>query len=238
MWNNNVKLDYFEEQLFANRFLLKNLLEGEISESLLTSRINVIQDLNRLFPETNNEDRLNILYLLMKTYFRNSNEKSQLIWSGPNVAGLPGRDTELVFEEYIKKASNSVILTIYSISEYAEKLIDLLKLKALQGVYIEVYINEFDAKAKLLNDLLEVKSNRLFLYEYTGAMNRTQALHAKVLTIDDEKSIITSSNLSYNGMDGNLELGVILDSKEKSKEIRAIFNSMIQKKYFRRIKKS
>lgn len=236
MWNNNVRLDFFEELLYSNRFLLENILEGEVSGEIFNSKVKVLQEMNAIFPEASAEDKLKILILILKAYFRGDSEQNKLIWSGPSVAGLPGRDTELVFEEYIGKAKNSIIITIYSLSEYAGKLLELLKKKALQGVYIEVYINDYNNKKILLNDLLSINSKRLFLYEYIGAQNRTQALHAKVLTIDDETSIITSSNLSYNGLDGNLELGVIVESKEKSKEIRAIFNSLIQKKHFKRIR--
>lgn len=236
MWNNTIKLDFFEELLFSNRFLLRNLFEKDIPEALFTSKNNVFQEMNRVFPNCSDEEKLSILYILLKAYFRSETEKIQLMWSGPSVAGLPGRDTELVFEEYIQKASKSIVITIYALSEYALTLVEILKKKARQGVYIEIYVNDYESKKTLLKDIASLDYKRVFIYEYTGAANKTQSLHAKVLTIDDEKAIITSSNLSYNGMDGNLELGVILDSKEKAKEIRAIFNSLINKNYFQRIK--
>lgn len=90
-------------------------------------------------------------------------------------------------------------------------------------------MNDYASKSGLLDKIIGLDTSRAFVYEYIGAKNETQSLHAKVLTVDNEKSIITSSNLSYNGMDGNLELGVILNSKEKAKEIRLIFNTMIEK---------
>lgn len=236
MWNNTIKLDFFEELIFSNRFLLRNLLEKDIPEALFTSKNNVFQEMNRVFPNCSDEEKLSILYILLKAYFRSETEKMQLIWSGPSVAGLPGRDTELVFEEYIQKANKSIMITIYALSDYALTLVEILKKKARQGVYIEIYVNDYESKKTLLKEIVSLDYKRVFIYEYTGATNKTQSLHAKVLTIDDEKSIITSSNLSYNGMDGNLELGVILDSREKAKEIRAIFNSLINKNYFQRIR--
>ena len=40
------------------------------------------------------------------------------------------RDTEIVFEEYISSAQESIILSIYSLSEYASSLINLLEKKS------------------------------------------------------------------------------------------------------------
>lgn len=237
MWNKSIKLDIFEERLFTNRYFLEDILfKGEVSIDILNSRNTLFQELNRLFPNSTSEEKINFLYLMTRAYNRSNSGKIQLIWSGPSVSGLPGRDTEIVFEEYISSAQENIILSIYSLSEYASSLIDLLEKKIKQGIYVELYVNDYASKNDLLDKIIKLDSNRAFVYEYIGAENDTQSLHAKVLTVDKEKSIITSSNLSYNGMDGNLELGVILNSKDKAIDIRLIFNTLIEKHYFRRIK--
>lgn len=237
MWNKSIRLDIFEERLFTDRYFLEDILfKGEVSINILNSRNTLFQELNRLFPNSSSEEKINFLYLITRAYNRSNSGKIQLIWSGPSVSGLPGRDTEIVFEEYISSAQESIILSIYSLSEYASSLIDLLERKIKQGIYVELYVNDYASKNDLLDKIINLDSSRAFVYEYIGAENDTQSLHAKVLTVDNEKSIITSSNLSYNGMDGNLELGVILNSKEKARDIRLIFNTLIEKYYFRRIK--
>jgi phosphatidylserine/phosphatidylglycerophosphate/cardiolipin synthase-like enzyme len=237
MWNQSIRLDIFEELLFTNRFFLEDILfKGAVSTNILNSRNTFFQELNSLFPNSSPEEKMNFLYLMTKAYNRSNIEKMQLIWSGPSISGLPGRDTEIVFEDYISSAQESIILSIYSLSEYASSLINLLEKKIKQGIYVEIYVNEYASKKDLLDQIINLDSGRAFVYEYIGAENETQSLHAKVLTIDNKKSIITSSNLSYNGMDGNLELGVILNSKEKAREIRLIFNTLIERYYFRRIK--
>ena len=237
MWNKSIKLDIFEDLLFTHKYFIEDIfLKDEISTNITESRSIVFQEINKLFPNLSPEEKLNFLYIMVKAYSRSNSEKIQLIWSGPSVAGLPGRDTEIVFEEYISSAHESIILSIYALSEYAGSLINLLEKKIKQGIYVEIYVNDYASKSGLLDKIIKLDTSRAFVYEYIGAKNKTQSLHAKVLTVDNEKSIITSSNLSYNGMDGNLELGVILNSKEKAKEIRLIFNTMIEKKHFKRIK--
>jgi Phosphatidylserine/phosphatidylglycerophosphate/cardiolipin synthases and related enzymes len=236
MWNNNLKLDYLADTLISQKHLVKNLIGKDNPFDIFNSKIEMIRLMNESFPSCSLEDKYKILYIISKACFKETDEKAQLVWSGPDVAGLPGRDTEILFEELVAEAKQKIIISIYSISEYASKLLNLLKNRALQGVYIEIYVNEFESKRHYFEELTQVKNNRLFIYDYTGANNSTQALHAKVLTVDDKKSIITSSNLSYNGMDGNLELGVFVNSIEKAKEIRAIFNTLLQKGYFKKVK--
>ncbi len=235
MRNIDKRLDYIEDLLYKKRHFLKSVIDRDIGHYKYDDKSDIIVELRKIFPNSTSEEIYSMLYLLLRAYNRNSTEKLQLIWSGPDVSGLPGRDTEIVLEDIIKSAQHSIIVSIYSLSDYAENILNLIKRKANHGLYVEIFIDNFEAKSEMLQDLLEVDSSRLYIYEYVGAENYTQSLHAKVLTIDDSQSIVTSSNLSYNGMDGNLELGVLLSSKEKSKEIRAIFSSLIKKRYFKRV---
>ena len=58
------------------------------------------------------------------------------------------------------------------------------------------------------------------------------ALHAKVISIDQKQTLITSANLSYHGQQGNIELGTLIDSKPVAKQIDDIFTKMIFSKVF------
>ena len=58
------------------------------------------------------------------------------------------------------------------------------------------------------------------------------ALHAKVISIDQRQSLITSANLSYHGQQGNIELGTLIESKQIAKQIDDIFTKLIFLKVF------
>ena len=58
------------------------------------------------------------------------------------------------------------------------------------------------------------------------------ALHAKVISVDQKKTLITSANLSYHGQQGNIELGTLIESKNIAKQIDDIFTKMIFSKVF------
>lgn len=235
MRNLDIKLDYLSDTVSSEKIFIEGLM-FEKGLDIFKLKYEFVRLVNDLFPNSTSEDKFKILQLLIKSYMRESAEKIQMVWSGPDVSGLPGRDTEILLEELILEAKYSVLISIYSLSDYASKIIGLLKKKAVQGVYVEIFVNNFDSKRTILDEIFDEEYKRLSIYDYIGAQNVTQALHAKVVTIDGKKSLITSSNLSYNGLDGNLELGVLVHSKERAKEIRAIFHSMYQKRYFKKVK--
>ena len=61
------------------------------------------------------------------------------------------------------------------------------------------------------------------------------ALHAKVLVIDRKVSLVSSANLSYHGMQGNIEMGILLQSQEKARKIEALLKELKKMKVFSRI---
>lgn len=227
-------LDYLTDVLSSQKYLLEGQLEDKCRE-ILNTKNDISNLMDQVFPSQSLEEKYKILYLLGKSNLREVEERVQTVWSGPGVAGLPGRDTEILLEELILEARYSILISIYSLSSHASTVLSLLKEKAQKGVFVEIYVNQYMEKKELLNEMVTSSINRLSIYDYAGATNSKQALHAKVLTIDGEKSLITSSNLSYNGMEGNLELGVVVHSKERAKEIRAIFSAMLDNSYFKKI---
>lgn len=61
------------------------------------------------------------------------------------------------------------------------------------------------------------------------------ALHAKVISVDQNKTLITSANLSYHGQEGNIELGTLVESKEIAKQVNDIFTHLIFSKVVQEI---
>ena len=58
------------------------------------------------------------------------------------------------------------------------------------------------------------------------------ALHAKVISVDQKKTLITSANLSYHGQQGNIELGMLAESKKIAKQLDDVFTKLIFEKEF------
>jgi len=58
------------------------------------------------------------------------------------------------------------------------------------------------------------------------------ALHAKVLSVDGNKTLITSANLSFHGQEGNLELGTLIESNEIAHQVDDVFTRLIFRRVF------
>ena len=61
------------------------------------------------------------------------------------------------------------------------------------------------------------------------------ALHAKVISVDRQMTLITSANLSYHGQEGNIEIGTLVQSQDIAKEIEDLFTKLLFTKVFKEI---
>ena len=58
------------------------------------------------------------------------------------------------------------------------------------------------------------------------------ALHAKVICVDQKKTLITSANLSYHGQEGNIELGTLIESNKTANQVEDLFTKLLFNKVF------
>ena len=61
------------------------------------------------------------------------------------------------------------------------------------------------------------------------------ALHAKVIVVDGCKTFISSANLFYHGMEGNIEMGVLINSDKKARNVEELLNQLKYQKVFKLI---
>ena len=48
-------------------------------------------------------------------------------------------------------------------------------------------------------------------------------------------TLVSSANLSYHGMQGNVEMGFLIESPEKAKQIEEVMKEMVRMKVFVRV---
>jgi len=58
------------------------------------------------------------------------------------------------------------------------------------------------------------------------------ALHAKIIVADGFESLISYANLSYHGLEGNIEIGLLLESGQKATQIIKLFDELRRMKIF------
>ena len=75
----------------------------------------------------------------------------------------------------------------------------------------------------------------MHIYNFAGSNDSMAALHAKVISVDEQQTLITSANLSYHGQEGNIELGTLVDSREIAKQVDDIFTHLVFTKVVKKI---
>lgn len=232
MWNTNMKIDYIAE------------LVADAVEDYSISRNDgifddVIKELKEHFKNCDEDEIMEILSLCVSVYGKKHNETAELVVTFPDSFRVKSKKTEAVVYSLINEAEKSITMTGYSISDFFSEMLDIIIKKSQQGVYITLYINDLERQKEVLERLLSYQSKFLKIYEFQkDAEDKMAALHAKVLVIDRKVSLVSSANLSYHGMQGNIEMGILLQSQEKAKKIEALLKELKKMKVFNRISRN
>ena len=186
------------------------------------------------FPSLSSKERVELLRLVLTALTRNTGEKVELVVTAPNSFAIKTRTTLGAINEVLESAQKSIIMTGYSVSEYVSDFLDTVIAKSQKGIVVRLYINKVDNQASL-EKLLRYKSRFLQIYNYTNADDKMSALHAKILSVDGKRTLISSANLSYHGMSGNIELGCLVESEKIGKQMDDLFQQLYKEKVFQRI---
>lgn len=186
------------------------------------------------FPSLSSKERVELLRLVLTALTCNTEEKVELVVTAPNSFAIKTRTTLGAINEVLESAQKSIIMTGYSVSEYVSDFLDTVIAKSQKGIVVRLYINKVDNQASL-EKLLRYKSRFLQIYNYTNADDKMSALHAKILSVDGKRTLISSANLSYHGMSGNIELGCLVESEKIGKQMDDLFQQLYKEKVFQRI---
>ena len=153
-------------------------------------------------------------------------ERPDLVWSGPEVPGLPARDTRRVYEELVGSARHSIWVSTYAYYDGQRAFRTLAdRLDDTDGLQVRILLN---IQRKLgdtsASDELIVRfAERFWGTDWPGARQpdvfydprslgprgAEGVLHAKAVVADEESAFVTSANLTEAAFDRNIEVGVL-----------------------------
>lgn len=219
--------------IILNTFLdeVKMISAGRLPEETFLRTIKLI---NQEFPTLDENDSLRVLNLLMQMYNQNNEEKIELVLTAPPSFNLRAKRTEDVVDELLQSARVSITMTGYSVSEYIKDFLDVIINKSQKGVFVKIFINKVDEQ-NAIEKLIAHKGRFLKIYNYSNETDKMAALHAKVISIDNERTLVSSANLSYHGMSANIEMGCVIQSKKIADKINEVFKNLIFGKVFTEI---
>lgn len=226
MWNSSIKIDY-----------LVGLIADAIDDYSICgsdkSFYDVILELKKHFVNCNEDEIMDILSLCVSLYGKEHNETTELVITSPDSFRVKSRKIKDVTYSLVSEAEQNIIITGYAISDYFSEMLDVIIRKSQQGIYVTLYVNDLEKQKSVLERLLSYRSKFLKIYEYQkDEDDKMAALHAKILVVDKEKSLISSANLSYHGMQGNIEMGILIKSVDKAKQIENLLKELVRMKVF------
>ncbi len=133
--------------------------------------------------------------------------------------------------DMLEHADKSILITGYSLSDYFSDMMDTIIRKSQSGVFVKFFVNQIDSQSSF-DKLVLYRGRFLKIYNYSPTEDRMAALHAKVISVDRQRTLITSANLSYHGQEGNIELGTLIESSKTAKEVEDLFTKLVFKKVF------
>lgn len=219
-----------------NRTLTTDILADKLKELLSLPEIGseeIVAVLQKELPSLSNADALKAAMLIDSLIDNKNAESVEIVTTTPVSFKVKGRKTRPVIEKLIATAQKSIVITGYSISDYFEELLKMIEQKSQSGIHVELFINGYESHKKVLLNI-DHKSRRFFkVYEYAGKSDdKMAALHAKTIIVDEEKTLISSANLSYHGLSGNIEIGTLITSKAKTAQLLSIFAELKRQKLF------
>lgn len=210
--------------------ILLNTIKGDIANGT----DNATEVLQRQYPEISEAECQEIAGTIRKALTDKNKDKVSLVVTAPPSFRIDAKPTMTVVQSMIEGAKSNILITGYSLSSYFSGLTETLIDKSQKGIFVKFFINNLKKQPEA-DKLLRYKGHFLKLYDYSNDEDKMAALHAKVISVDMNQTLITSANLSYHGQQGNIELGTLVESKRIAKQLDAIMTQLIFRKIFREV---
>lgn len=148
--------------------------------------------------------------------------QTEVVWTGPKVAGSFLRATRQVVQDIIDGAKSELLVVGYWIAApedeegIVQDIIELIAAAVRRGVAVTMVLDHGKKpygkdNRQILLDLWPagVALPRLLTWRI-GEDEKHRKLHAKVLVADEQDALVTSANLTMYALDINMEMGARL----------------------------
>ena len=230
MWDSNIRLDLISSEIIQaiEAFCVRN--DSKVFGTVITN-------LKKEFPSLSEQEIWQIIGLCVNVYSGKEAEKAELAITAPISFKLKARKINEVITNMIQDSKKSITLTGYSVSDYFSEMIDLIISKSQQGIYVRLYLNDYEKHKTNLKRLMDLRTKHLRVFDYQKQDDEMAALHAKTIVVDEKELLVSSANLSYHGMKGNVEMGIRLVSEDKAKQVESLLKEMVGMKVFKELRK-
>ena len=211
-----------------------DIIINKITDDAVSGRTDSLSDLKQRFPSLSEKELKEIHSMLISALSEKKNEQTILVATTPPSFGIKAKSTMNTVKDILDQAEKSILITGYSLSDYFSDMVDCIIKKSQEGVFVRFFVNQIENQSHF-DKLCRYKGKFLRIYNYPPSDDKMAALHAKVISVDQIKTLITSANLSYHGQEGNIELGTLIESKKFAKQVDDLFTKLLFNKVFREV---
>ena len=201
------------------------------SDRQSTANAPVVNLIKKRYPNLSPAEAEEIYLLVSSALMANQGDHSELVVTAPPSFSVKARSTANTVSSMILGAQSSILITGYSLSGYFGDLVDCMIQKSKSGVLIKFFANGLEGQAEF-EKLLKYRGRFLRIYNYQKPEDPMSSLHAKVICVDQSKTLITSANLSYHGQEGNIEMGTYIESATIARQVDEVFTKLLFSKVF------
>lgn len=214
--------------------LNREILLNTIKVDMANGTSNAVPMISRGFPELSIAQCKDFLQIIVEAMETSDADKVSLVVTAPPLFSINARTTMNVMQSLIGNAERNILITGYSLSSYFLDLVDTIIQKSQRGIFVKFFVNDIDKQPEF-EKILRYKGRFLKVYNYRQEDDKMSALHAKVISVDQKQTLITSANLSYHGQQGNVEIGTLIESRQIAKQIENIFTKLLFSKVFEEV---
>ena len=167
-----------------------------------------------------------------------------LVWTGPEVAGIVNRDTSVVVRELFRSARHSVLIAGYAVHQgpvifknLAERMDSDLDLDVVMFLDIQKSYQDTSTPAELERRFAERfigkqwPGRRLPQIYYDPRSldldpSKRSSLHAKCVIVDCEKAFVSSANFTEAAQTRNIEVGLLVKNSLIAQQLDSHFRSL------------
>lgn len=171
-----------------------------------------------------------------------------LVWTGPDTHASRSRDTAVVVRELFQSARRSVLVAGYAFAQARELLAPLHEVMRTHGVSVSLFVNLREMNPQAPGDPGEAAADlfltrhwpfgppRPVVYYDPTKVGRADhvTLHAKVVVVDEQRTLITSANFTSHGQEKNIELGVLIEDPAFARQVAEQWLSLVPAGAFKR----
>lgn len=240
----------FPESLLNSLCNELELLNSEINQCDINAFIgkipqfqnrDLVSSLFRIWKSQNEDLSPEAISIALKSAYladdyQRKNQQLEIVWTGPSEINTSFRRTDQALLELINSSTKKLLIVTF-VAYRMEEIKEALLAASKRGVEITFILESPDiSENKIYLDTIKsigkklAESSKVYIWPLERRLKdhngKHGSLHAKCAVADENMSFISSANLTNYALNLNMEMGILIKSKDIAKSITDHFESL------------